>query len=151
MCHYPDDHKSNEKFLCKGDDPFHCEDLIKTTEENKVVSNGRFSIRDNRRLMHFSVNIQNLGRVDSGTYWCGSDRKWQHDRFNKTLLTVGEYDDSSCQCNSLHVTASLQFFLSRTKCVQSKNRGGKLSKTSFLNLKHLHALMISCMSFVSSI
>lgn len=89
-CSYPESHKSNEKFLCKGENPFSCEELIHTTEGEREVAKGRLTIRDNQRLMYFYVYIHNLSKVDSGTYWCGSDKTWQHDNYNKILLTVAE-------------------------------------------------------------
>ncbi|XP_038569949.1 uncharacterized protein LOC119899455 isoform X5 [Micropterus salmoides] len=50
-CSYPDIHENNQKFLCKGENPFNS---------------------------------------DSGTYWCGSDRTWQQDKYIKVLLSVAE-------------------------------------------------------------
>ncbi|XP_070782511.1 uncharacterized protein [Enoplosus armatus] len=83
-------HENNDKFLCKGKDHLNCEELIHTTEEDRDVVKGRFDIRDNKRRKYFYVNIHNVSRADSGTYWCGSDRTWQHAKFNKILLSVAE-------------------------------------------------------------
>ena len=90
-CPYPDSHVNNTKYLCKGETPLKCEELIQTTEGERQVAEGRFSIRDNRRLNNFNVNIQHLSTADSGTYWCGSDRKWHNAAFTKVNLSIGEY------------------------------------------------------------
>ncbi|XP_060941169.1 CMRF35-like molecule 8 [Limanda limanda] len=50
--------------------------------------NGRFSIRDSQRSKHFNVNILNLSTADSGTYWCGSDRKWHNAAYTKINLFI---------------------------------------------------------------
>jgi len=55
------------------------------------VTKDRFSIRDNKRLKYFYVYINNVSTADSGTYWCGSDRKWDHAEVNKIHLVVGKY------------------------------------------------------------
>uniref|UniRef100_UPI0037E93ECB CMRF35-like molecule 8 isoform X2 n=1 Tax=Semicossyphus pulcher TaxID=241346 RepID=UPI0037E93ECB len=87
-CHYPKVHESNEKFLCKGQSPISCEELIQTKDGDRDVSKGQFKIRDNRRKNYFFVYISNPSTADSGTYWCGSDRTWQQAQINKTRLTV---------------------------------------------------------------
>lgn len=92
-CSYPDNHENKEKFLCKGQNPLNCVKVIHTTEQDRDVDKGRFDIRDNRRLKYFYVNIRNLHTADSGTYWCGSDGTWQHDKYTKILLSVGEYTE----------------------------------------------------------
>lgn len=88
LCHYPESHESNNKFLCKGQNPFNCEELIHTTEQERDVVEGRFDIRDNQRQKYFYVTIKNVIAADSGTYWCGSDRTWQHTENTKVILTV---------------------------------------------------------------
>ncbi len=57
------------------------------------MDEGRFKIRDNKRLKYFYVNINNLSPADSGTYWCGSDKTWQHANHTKILLSVGKYTE----------------------------------------------------------
>ncbi|XP_041642034.1 uncharacterized protein LOC121508954 [Cheilinus undulatus] len=87
-CDYPEIHKTNEKFLCKGKSPFTCEKLIQTTKEDKDDDKGRFLIRDNRGKNSFYVHISNVSTADSGVYWCGSDGTWQQTGFNNTRLVV---------------------------------------------------------------
>ncbi|XP_038569946.1 CMRF35-like molecule 8 isoform X2 [Micropterus salmoides] len=89
-CSYPDIHENNQKFLCKGENPFNCEELIHTTVNDRDVVKGRFDIRDNRRMKYFYLSIKNVSTADSGTYWCGSDRTWQQDKYIKVLLSVAE-------------------------------------------------------------
>uniref|UniRef100_A0A674DDK4 Immunoglobulin domain-containing protein n=1 Tax=Salmo trutta TaxID=8032 RepID=A0A674DDK4_SALTR len=95
-CKYPDDNKSNEKFFCKGDSPLICEDKLRTTLQNEVVYEGRFSLRDNPRISVFTVYIKELRPEDSGTYWCGSDRRWRPADYTRCILSVGQW------INSLH-------------------------------------------------
>ncbi|KAF1394928.1 hypothetical protein PFLUV_G00006210 [Perca fluviatilis] len=85
-CTYPDSHKSNEKFLCKGENPSNCEELIHTSDQKKH----RFSIRDDRIKKYFDVYIDNLSTEDSGSYWCGSSRMWEQAEVTKILLSVAE-------------------------------------------------------------
>uniref|UniRef100_A0A674BPN0 Immunoglobulin domain-containing protein n=1 Tax=Salmo trutta TaxID=8032 RepID=A0A674BPN0_SALTR len=87
-CKYPDDNKSNEKFFCKGDSPLICEDKLRTTLQNEVVYEGRFSLRDNPRISVFTVYIKELRPEDSGTYWCGSDRRWRPADYTRCILSV---------------------------------------------------------------
>nr|XP_046190541.1 polymeric immunoglobulin receptor-like isoform X2 [Oncorhynchus gorbuscha] len=87
-CKYPDDHKRNEKFFCKGDSPLTCEDNVRTTVHHEVVYKGRFSLRDNPRTTVFTVHIKELRPEDSGTYWCGSDRRWRPADFTRLILSV---------------------------------------------------------------
>ncbi|KAM4595787.1 uncharacterized protein V3H82_003184 [Fundulus diaphanus] len=70
-CSYPKSEKNSEKSLCKGESPSDCDEIISSTEENRTVKKGNFDLRDNRRLNHFYVYINNLHKSDSGTYWCG--------------------------------------------------------------------------------
>ncbi|XP_028461894.1 polymeric immunoglobulin receptor-like isoform X2 [Perca flavescens] len=87
-CLYPDSHNSNEKFLCKGENPSNCEELIHTSDQETDFSKGRFSIRD--RMKYFYVYIKNLSTEDSGSYWCGSSRMWEQAEVTKILLSVAE-------------------------------------------------------------
>ncbi|XP_035023011.1 CMRF35-like molecule 8 [Hippoglossus stenolepis] len=89
-CPYPDSHENNTKYLCKGEDPLNCVELIQTTEGEINRVKGRFSIRDHQRLKYFNVNIENLSTADSGTYWCGSDRKWHNAAYTKINLSIDE-------------------------------------------------------------
>ncbi|XP_076583681.1 uncharacterized protein LOC143319009 [Chaetodon auriga] len=88
-CHYPDGHENDDKFLCKGENPFSCKELIHTTETNTYVTEGRFHIKDNKRLKYFYVLVKDVNPADSGTYWCGSG-KMRQELHHKILLTVDE-------------------------------------------------------------
>lgn len=91
QCNYSDSHEGNDKFLCKGKNPVNCQELINTTEQDKV-DNGRFSIRDYKRKKYFYVYMKNVSTADSGTYWCGCDRTRQHAEYTKIHLSVSEYN-----------------------------------------------------------
>ncbi|XP_069570664.1 CMRF35-like molecule 8 [Brachyistius frenatus] len=86
-CNYSLANADNGKFLCKGENPLDCKKLIHTTER---AVKGKFDIKDNKRLRYFNVHIANLGRDDSGTYWCGSGRTEQRDQYTKIHLSVAE-------------------------------------------------------------
>uniref|UniRef100_A0A8C2WRF9 Ig-like domain-containing protein n=1 Tax=Cyclopterus lumpus TaxID=8103 RepID=A0A8C2WRF9_CYCLU len=104
-CTYPNHHENNEKYLCKGRNPFNCNRLIQTTEQERDVVNGRFHIRDNRRKKYFYVNINNLSTDDAGCYWCGSSRTGQRAGYTKLLLSVGEYTDNFTSIKGVCVCA----------------------------------------------
>ncbi|XP_078146027.1 uncharacterized protein LOC139933629 [Centroberyx gerrardi] len=87
QCNYPRSHEENEKFLCKGENPFNCKELINATQ-NETVTEGRFTMKDYARLNYFTVHIKHLCRDDTGTYWCGSDRTWQPANYTRIHLTV---------------------------------------------------------------
>ncbi|XP_035993198.1 CMRF35-like molecule 5 [Fundulus heteroclitus] len=70
-CSYPKSETNSEKSLCKGKSPSDCDEVISSTEEDRTVKNGKFDLRDNRRLNYFYVYINNLHKSDAGTYWCG--------------------------------------------------------------------------------
>lgn len=89
-CHYPVSDENKEKILCKGDSPFNCEVLIRTGQD-RTTKKDRFTINEHRRHKYFTVYIENVGTEDSGTYWCSSDRMWQHAPYAKIHLSVGEY------------------------------------------------------------
>ncbi|KAM4604403.1 polymeric immunoglobulin receptor-like [Polymixia lowei] len=90
QCDYPDRHSQNEKFLCKGESPFTCKELINTTKQNEAVSQDRLSLWDHSRHVYFAVTITHSRPNDSGTYWCGSDRTWQPDNYTRIHLSVVE-------------------------------------------------------------
>ncbi|XP_051801901.1 polymeric immunoglobulin receptor-like [Acanthochromis polyacanthus] len=107
-CHYPESHKGNEKFLCKGENPLNCEKIIQTTEEDRDVVRDRFDIRDNKRIKYFYMYINDLNEADSGTYWCGSGRTMQPDDYTKVHLSVGEYSNVLLQIEHILVRNSQQ-------------------------------------------
>ncbi|XP_042169444.1 polymeric immunoglobulin receptor-like [Oncorhynchus tshawytscha] len=95
-CKYPRENEEKEKLFCKGDSPSTCEDKITSRIQNKMADSGRFSLIDNREKTVFTVHIKELRPEDSGTYWCGSDRRWRPADFTRFILSVGEW------INSLH-------------------------------------------------
>ncbi|XP_056228275.1 CMRF35-like molecule 1 [Seriola aureovittata] len=87
-CRYTDDQENNTKYLCKGENASNCEELIHTTESERDVVKGRYDIRDNQRKKYFYVYINNLSTADSGTYWCGSERRGPPATYAKIHLSV---------------------------------------------------------------
>ncbi|CAJ1053176.1 transmembrane domain-containing protein TMIGD3-like [Xyrichtys novacula] len=75
---------SNIKYFCKG--ACHDKDVLISSRNSKIQdSNKKYSIRDEGNT--FYVTIFNLKEDDSGTYWCGIERKGL-DTYNKVVLTV---------------------------------------------------------------
>uniref|UniRef100_A0A8C2WK24 Ig-like domain-containing protein n=1 Tax=Cyclopterus lumpus TaxID=8103 RepID=A0A8C2WK24_CYCLU len=121
-CTYPNHHENNEKYLCKGRNPFNCNRLIQTTEQERDVVNGRFHIRDNRRKKYFYVNINNLSTDDAGCYWCGSSRTGQRAGYTKLLLSVGDITYSLCtyepnEAQLFYQNMSVLLLMNRCVCV----------------------------------
>ncbi|XP_067359720.1 polymeric immunoglobulin receptor-like isoform X2 [Channa argus] len=86
-CSYPEDAPVN-KFICKGEDPYVCEQLVNISTNMKT---GKLSIEDDREERNITVTVRNLTAEDTGTYWCGagtSDEKRRNQLFNKLVLTV---------------------------------------------------------------
>ncbi|KAM9769772.1 polymeric immunoglobulin receptor-like isoform 2-T2 [Menidia menidia] len=77
-CPYPAQHRTNRKFLCKGETRKGCRD---------VTSEGRFRLH-NASSSPFSVTISPLQAGDAGTYWCGSDPLWSPGNYTKIHLSV---------------------------------------------------------------
>ncbi|XP_039469207.1 polymeric immunoglobulin receptor-like [Oreochromis aureus] len=80
QCPYPQQHQDNRKFLCKGDHRNSCRDM--------VMSQNRFTLRDDIYSNSFSVMITKLEEADAGTYWCGSDSQWRVGNYTKIQLSV---------------------------------------------------------------
>ncbi|CAG5929084.1 unnamed protein product, partial [Menidia menidia] len=83
-CPYPAQHRTNRKFLCKGETRKGCRD---------VTSQGRFRLH-NASSSPFSVTISPLQAGDAGTYWCGSDPLWSPGNYTKIHLSVDESHSS---------------------------------------------------------
>ena len=65
-CSYPEEFKTNNKFLNKQDGQSFTE-MIRTTETQR----GRFSISDDRNSAVLSVRISDVREDDGGVYFCG--------------------------------------------------------------------------------
>lgn len=90
-CNYSKSEEDTEKYLCKGQNPLNCDELIRTTEEDRVVVKDRFHIRDNKRRNYFYVYISDLRRTDSGMYWCGSGKTMTNAEYTKIYLSISKY------------------------------------------------------------
>ncbi|KAM4595286.1 polymeric immunoglobulin receptor-like isoform 2-T2 [Fundulus diaphanus] len=80
-CPYPPQHRSNEKFLCKGEHRDNCTDVL--------LSQSRFTLHEDESFSSFLVKITKLEEGDAGTYWCGSDSKRGAGNYTKIELSVG--------------------------------------------------------------
>ncbi|PKK25556.1 putative LOC102089488 [Columba livia] len=81
-CVYEPGKEMQPKFWCKPGKVRTCAyHIIITSEEQPMVQEGQFSIRDNRALRLFTVTVEGLAEWDMGTYCCGVQRgKIQHDK-----------------------------------------------------------------------
>lgn len=89
-CHYDRDLINNNTFFCKGDDLSFCETSgVKVSKEK--ITNGRFSLIDDRYERVFTVTITNLTEEDSGIYWCGNVAPKAHDKWiSAVILKISE-------------------------------------------------------------
>ncbi|XP_055013897.1 polymeric immunoglobulin receptor-like isoform X2 [Boleophthalmus pectinirostris] len=82
QCPYPSEHRSNTKFLCKGEQRATCQTVVSST-----APRDRFSLQEAHPS--FSVTITRLRLTDAGTYWCGSDSQWTAGKhYTKIQLTL---------------------------------------------------------------
>ncbi|XP_035763610.1 CMRF35-like molecule 1 [Neolamprologus brichardi] len=102
-CNYSKSEEDTEKYLCKGQNPLNCDELIRTTEEDRVVVKDRFHIRGNKRRNYFYVYISDLRRTDSGTYWCGSGKTMTNAEYTKIYLSITERHTQTKKSVSLRI------------------------------------------------
>uniref|UniRef100_A0A3Q0SMD0 Ig-like domain-containing protein n=1 Tax=Amphilophus citrinellus TaxID=61819 RepID=A0A3Q0SMD0_AMPCI len=84
-CPYESQYQNNLKYICKGNQPSTCLDM--------VTSQSRFTLQDDALSSSFSVMITELEAADAGTYWCGSDSLWRVGNYTKIELSVGEVNN----------------------------------------------------------
>ncbi|XP_075759846.1 uncharacterized protein LOC142819112 isoform X2 [Pelodiscus sinensis] len=136
-CGYEKGDEKNSKFWCRKGiwlETWRCSDghIVETTAGSEAeVTQGRFSIRDNRTRRVFTVTVENLTPADAGTYLCGVEKSgWFDSRHTvsvtvspestSTLTTVTEgkssisaYQDTT---TSVHSSDSIIFYI-LTPCV----------------------------------
>ncbi|XP_074532496.1 polymeric immunoglobulin receptor-like [Halichoeres trimaculatus] len=71
QCEYPND-APLKKFICKGDHPSSCQQLISGIKGK--TSRGRFSIKIAPQRLNLTFSVRAVAAEDSGTYWCGAER-----------------------------------------------------------------------------
>ncbi|KAL7845222.1 hypothetical protein AOLI_G00234140 [Acnodon oligacanthus] len=74
-CNYPDELKTNNKWLTNLKNQNTVNPIIYTRQESQKEQKGRFSIFDDRSSKVFSVNISDVTEDDGGVYLCGVWRK----------------------------------------------------------------------------
>ncbi|XP_036413655.1 polymeric immunoglobulin receptor-like isoform X2 [Colossoma macropomum] len=74
-CNYPEEFKTNNKYLINLYDQNTVKQIIHTGKESQKEQMDRFSIFDDRRSKVFSVNISDVREDDGGVYLCGVWRK----------------------------------------------------------------------------
>ncbi|KAM9769667.1 uncharacterized protein ACNS7B_004878 [Menidia menidia] len=119
-CKYPEMLTESKKFLCKGDNPFNCQELICTNPESMYVNEGRFSLRENKRLKHFYVHIKDMNREDSGTYWCVSGDS----EYTKFHLSVADKSDNTEETLSENPLKSEEISDEKEEKEEKKNPSG---------------------------
>ncbi|XP_039654357.1 polymeric immunoglobulin receptor-like [Perca fluviatilis] len=86
-CTYPNGTLQMKKFICKGEDPSICEQIVSTAKNNS----GKFSMMEDDEKRNITITVRNITTEDSGTYWCGAERndpKQSNPFFNKLVMTV---------------------------------------------------------------
>ncbi|KAG7223738.1 hypothetical protein INR49_026420 [Caranx melampygus] len=139
-CHYSHSFENYTKYLCKGENPSNCEELIRTTEATRTVENGKFNIRDNKRMKYFYVYIMNLDTTDSGTYWCGFDSgsgKWHHGNFTKIHPCVGVIGGVAA-CLVTVITAVIALILYRHRLTRTQGGSPERSINDGQNTQENH-------------
>ncbi|KAM7419049.1 hypothetical protein PAMA_016252 [Pampus argenteus] len=86
-CPYPSQHRTNRKFLCKGDHRNNCTAMVWSHSISKQTDH-RFTLQDDAASSLFLVTITQLEAGDAGTYWCGSDLQWSVGNYTKIQLSV---------------------------------------------------------------
>ncbi|XP_027857612.1 CMRF35-like molecule 8 [Xiphophorus couchianus] len=72
FCKYDDkDQDLTDKFVCKGEEPTKCEDVISTKTADE---NSRFTV-ENKKKGNITITMKDVSTIDSGTYWCGARKK----------------------------------------------------------------------------
>ncbi|KAK6471266.1 CMRF35-like molecule 8 isoform X2 [Huso huso] len=88
-CPYQPEYKENVKYLCSGSWPS-CSDVIRSGKPETLVTEGRFSLYDNRSARVFTVTITELTLEDAGIYHCGVDIDWSKNKYTKVEVTVNK-------------------------------------------------------------
>ncbi|KAK6471292.1 CMRF35-like molecule 8 isoform X1, partial [Huso huso] len=88
-CPYQPEYKENIKYLCHGSWPS-CSDVIRSGEPETLVTEGRFSLYDNRSVRVFTVTITELTLEHAGTYYCGVYIDWFEDKYTAVKVTVSK-------------------------------------------------------------
>ncbi|XP_063065769.1 uncharacterized protein LOC134457721 [Engraulis encrasicolus] len=107
-CPYPVGYEDQEKFFCKGEHHHDCADLISINETGVWAENERVSCFDDVTSRHVTVKIRDLTANDSGTYWCGFDRRWRPgNQYTRVSLTVGTVPPSPPSGSGLLIPVSV--------------------------------------------
>ncbi|XP_064816760.1 polymeric immunoglobulin receptor-like isoform X2 [Oncorhynchus masou masou] len=129
-CKYPRENAENEKLFCKGDSPSTCEDKITSRIQNKMADSGRFSLLDNREKTIFTVHIKELRPEDSGTYWCGSNRRWRPADSTRFILSVVKPTNTITTTTATPPDPPTTTFLSPSSSSSSPSSSPSLPSTS---------------------
>ncbi|XP_037105797.1 CMRF35-like molecule 8 isoform X10 [Syngnathus acus] len=81
-----DDRSDDIKYFCEKNCKY-ADDVLIKSKGRRWYSKGRYSIIDYGKT--FRVNISQLTKKDTGTYWCGWEQ-WIKDDYEKVVLTVRE-------------------------------------------------------------
>ncbi|XP_051780408.1 uncharacterized protein LOC114647780 isoform X2 [Erpetoichthys calabaricus] len=84
-CRYKKGFEYNEKYLTNVRWTWN-NALIKTTEPNTLVTEGRYSLYDNTSVTVFTVTIKELQMSDTKTYWCAVEKALADDYTEVRLI-----------------------------------------------------------------
>ncbi|XP_026801437.3 polymeric immunoglobulin receptor-like [Pangasianodon hypophthalmus] len=86
-CKYPESLRNAPKFLCKRPKLAACFYNTTVPESRKYISEGKFTLYDDRERQVFTVSIKNVIEQDSEEYWCGAEVAWKSDHGYKVYFT----------------------------------------------------------------
>ncbi|XP_027547500.1 CMRF35-like molecule 1 [Neopelma chrysocephalum] len=123
---YQPGQETNPKFWCILGTLYTCaEDIVITSESQPVVQKGRFSIRDNRTHLVFTVTVEDLTEEDAGIYLCGVETgRFQLDLVVEVIVLPATPPSTSTTNKHTDLTSSV------TGPTQTTSQGGTVHVTS---------------------
>lgn len=138
-CQYSPGWETHEKWWCRGAAWSSCKFVVKTTEPEKEVKNGRVSIRDNRKSRTIAVTMEKLRLNDADTYWCGIER-FGTDLGVRVKVTINP-GKRMCMCRCVSSGAALSWSLgslfSDLSLRVNRHRGGGVLRSHGTHTDHL--------------
>ncbi|XP_048866336.1 uncharacterized protein LOC125739860 [Brienomyrus brachyistius] len=86
-CSYEDSYKTHVKYWCRRGYRYTCTPIVHT---DSPQTKGKVSIRDDPDQRVFTVTMNNLTAVDSGSYWCGVENSRNSAVGTQVYLSVTE-------------------------------------------------------------
>ncbi|XP_041961219.1 uncharacterized protein LOC121719549 [Alosa sapidissima] len=94
-CPHTAETADKDKYFCRGESRYRCRDILLTERGTVTTLDERFSLTfdptvgEHQQSAAAAVQIRDLRANDSGTYWCGSDRRSRYRDYVQVHLSVG--------------------------------------------------------------